>query len=353
MAGREQMPLRASVCVAADHCFLYAVYGFLLRSNRPIEALRCAGPDSSPANPDVSVYFGVVPDVPDEEVSGARPLYESEWRDWEGKPVLTVRQLDRGRYYHFRYRDGVQFLIDRTGRNVWATWPPEFTKQDAVIYLLGPILGFVLWLHGRAALHASAVEIDGRAVCFCGPASAGKSTTAAAFALRGYACLADDVVAFRDFEGRLCVEPAHSRLSLWPSSVRALYGCEDALPRFVSNWDKRYLDLSGPGQSFVNRPLPLGAIYLLAERTDRPSVPRIEGISGAEVLRGLLSQVYASYVLPPSGPALLDFLARLAREAPVRRVVPSSDPARLPALCSLILRDFGGEPKSQLTAAPE
>ena len=49
---------------------------------------------------------------------------------------------------------------------------------------LGPVFAFVLRLRGAVTFHASAVRI-GDAVAFLGPQGAGKSTTAAALALRG------------------------------------------------------------------------------------------------------------------------------------------------------------------------
>ena len=46
--------------------------------------------------------------------------------------------------------------------------------------------------------HASTVVIGGRAVAFCGPQGAGKSTTAVALAQQGYAVPAEDVAALDD-----------------------------------------------------------------------------------------------------------------------------------------------------------
>jgi dephospho-CoA kinase len=53
-------------------------------------------------------------------------------------------------------------------------------------------------LRGVVCLHASAVAIGDEAIALLGPAGSGKSTTAAAFAERGYSVLAEDVVTLDD-----------------------------------------------------------------------------------------------------------------------------------------------------------
>src|SRR5271156_6758875 len=79
---------------------------------------------------------------------------------------------------------------------------------------------------------------------------AGKSTTAAAFARRGFAILSDDVSALWDCRPPFLLQPAYPQLRLWPSSVRLLFGADDALPPLTPNWDKRGLDLSTPVHRF-------------------------------------------------------------------------------------------------------
>src|SRR5205085_1986600 len=113
----------------------------------------------------------------------------------------------------------------------------------------------------------SAVALGNRAVALLGPAGAGKSTTAAAFARRGYPLLSDDVVPIWVRDGLFVVPPAYPCLRLWPASVAALYGAADALPPLTPTWDKRCLDLTQGGCRFQQHPLPLAAIYVLGERT--------------------------------------------------------------------------------------
>ena len=148
-----------------------SAFGLRIWANRSIPGL---GPVADEVNgADVRVWLGIAPPVPADESGGTQDP------DPEAPP--EVRPVAGGRYFRFRYGDGTEFVIDRPGSRVWATWPEPWTVEDAATYLLGPILGFVLRLRGVVCLHASAVAVGDRAVVLLGPSGAGKSTTAAAF----------------------------------------------------------------------------------------------------------------------------------------------------------------------------
>ena len=237
------------------------------------------------------------------------------------------------------YCDGTEFFVNREGSQVWATWPDSLTLEDTATYLLGPVLGFVLRLRGVTCLHASAVAVGDRVIALMGPANAGKSTTAAAMARLGCPVLTDDIVALTEDAGIFGVQPGYPQLRLWPDSVALLYGAEDALPALTPTWDKRALDLNRNGYSFQCRPLPLAAIYVLDERSRNPE-PRIGGIHGRESLLTLLANTYVGYLLDAKMRGQqFESLGRLMASVPVRRVVPSADPAHLSRLCTRILDD--------------
>jgi hypothetical protein len=258
-----------------------------------------------------------------------------------GRPALRVWELADGSHFRLRYSDGTEFVVDRAGRDVWAHWADSSTLEDTVTYLLGPIFGFVLRLRGVTCLHASAIAIGDRAIAFVGPASAGKSTTAAVFSRLGYPVLADDIVALHEREETVYVQPAYPQLRLWPESVALLYGAADALPPLTPNWDKRFLDLNADGLRFEYRPLPLAAVYVLAARSTDAAAPLVERVRGQDALLTLVANSYANYLLDADMRGR-DFtaLGELVATVPVRRVVPSAEPARLPQLCRRILDDL-------------
>jgi hypothetical protein len=263
-------------------------------------------------------------------------LYRSSYLDEAGEPILTVcRTANEG--FHFAYRDGTWFHLSNTGSEVFAAWPDELTLEDAVPYLYGPIFGFILRLRGVVSLHGSGVVVEGRGVALIGPPGAGKSTTAAAFARAGFHVLTDDVFALIDGGDRFLVQPAYPGIRLWPESVQNLWGSPDALPQMTPTWEKRYLNLEHHGYGFDSHPVPVAAIYVIAERSGDSAAPTF-GV-GPSFL-DLLTNTYAGYVLSPEMRAHeFDVLTRLMSSVPVRTVIPHADPARLPALCDLIAQD--------------
>lgn len=314
---------------------LYSVFGLTLGADRPIPGLI---PQAAVARTATRIWLDAV-SVPPE----VRTLHEDVWyvggQGEGGSPGLRVWRLAGGVYFRLQYGDGTEFLVDGAGARIWASWLEPLTLEDTATYLLGPVLGFVLRLRGITCLHASAVAVGGRAIVLLGPAEAGKSTTAAALCRMGYPVLTDDVAALVDRDGTIHVEPAYPQLRLWPDSVAMLYGAADALPRLTPNWDKRALDLTHNGYRFQHQPLPLAAIYLLAERSTDAEV-RVEGLQGRERLLALLANTYVSYLLDSAMRAQeLAVLGRLASGVPVRRVVPPAQPNGLTPLCTRILED--------------
>jgi ABC-type dipeptide/oligopeptide/nickel transport system ATPase component len=202
-------------------------------------------------------------------------------------------------------------------------------------------MGFVLLLRGTHALHASAVSVDGHGIAIVGAAGYGKSTTAAAFAKLGYSVMAEDVAALGREHGKFVVHPAYPCIRLWPESVNALFGAPDALPPLTPNWDKRYLELEGDRYRFQSAPLPLGAIYLLSERQDDASSPRIEAIAPKAGMLELIANAYAPHMKDRAARAQeFELLRKVVAEVPLRRVIPSTRLTEVHRLCDVILEDF-------------
>jgi hypothetical protein len=242
--------------------------------------------------------------------------------------------------YQLSYSDGTRFVVDGAAAQIWGTYQPPLTAEDMATYFLGPVLGFVLRRRNTICLHASGVEIHGHAVCFCGDAGYGKSTTAAALALRGLPVLAEDVVALEETGGGFDAVPGYPRVCLWPESVRILLGREDALPKLTPVWEKRFLELDGRRAKFAAVKLPLGIVYLFAPRSDDHGAPRVEKISPREALLELVQNTYMNWVLDREQRAAeFDTLWRLVQKVVVRRITPHAKPEKLAALCDLILRD--------------
>jgi hypothetical protein len=255
-----------------------------------------------------------------------------------GDPAFTLSALGHEEFFGLAYSDGTRFVVDRTAQQIWGTSP--LTIEDLATYLLGPVMGFVLRRRGILSLHASAICIDGQAVVLCGESAFGKSTTAAALALRGIPVLCEDIAALTEQGDRLQVEAGYPRICLWPNAVQDLYGSANALPLLTPTWEKRYLPLDGGSAKFEPHRRPLGAIYLLASRVAENDAPRIEDLSTRESLLELVQNTYMNWVLDRAQRgAEFDLLSKLVTQVPVRRIVPHTDAGHIKTLCDPIITD--------------
>ena len=144
------------------------------------------------------------------------------------------------------------------------TWQCEGATQpeDAAIFVTGSGFGLLMHQHGRSILHASAVEVCGKAVLFCGPSGAGKSTLAAALAARGFGHVADDQCVLSGLsEGAALVHPDGRAHKLWEQAIDQLNLADRSGPAIRSEVRKFYVQ---PDRASIT-PLPLAAIYVLAE----------------------------------------------------------------------------------------
>ena len=317
----------------------YRIYGLNLTSDFPIPGLREKTEIS--ANPDVIVQLGPEP----EWVSNARRLpslmLQSIPASPETKdPAVLLTSLGDEKFFQLSYSDGTCFVMDSKVTRIWGKPGDGQSMEDLATYFLGPVMGFTLRRRGTTALHASALCIDGKAVVLTGEAGAGKSTTAAALALRGFPVLCEDIASMEEVDSGFSVEVGHPRVCLWPESVEMLMGSKDALPLLSPNWDKCYFPLDGEMGSLEMRKRPLGAIYMLAPREKSANAPRVESLSSREVLLELVQNTYMNWILD-RGQRAAEFalLSRLIAEVPVQRIVPHADPSRIGSLCELIAAD--------------
>ena len=321
--------------------FVFTAYGLSLHANVGIPGLFDQ-PARLPA--DVRIWLGETHPELDQLVETQQQWYLSPEVDDTGTPGLTIWKLADGGYFRLVYFDGTEFVFDESGTQIWVTWSDKGTLAYAASYLLGPILGLVLRLRGVTCLHSSCISIDGQAIAFVGPGRAGKSTTAAAFAGRGYPVIADDIIALAHVDGTFFAQSGCPRLRLWPTSVEALARIGSPLPHSLPpDWGHRryYLDLTQNGYEFERRVLPLAAIYLLSERSSDPSAPYVEAMTGGESLMGLIANTYGTKLLDASRRAdEFTQLKALVDGVPVRRVYAHEAPEHLGKLCDLILSDF-------------
>jgi hypothetical protein len=317
----------------------YKFFGLIFHSNLSLPGILVE--KNTAKKWDVTLHLGVSPDAAGRNMPIQEELtYVSSDTNEKGEPALQIWNVEHRAFVRMAYDDGIQFWLDRRHENIWASWPDHLVLENAVSYLMGPVLGVLLRLRGVTCLHASAVAIEDRGVAFVGSAGAGKSTMAAAFSKLGYAVLSDDVVALEEQDDAFYAVGGHPQLCLWPESVKMLYGSEEALPRFNPRWEKRRLGLGDQGTRFEDRALPLQVIYLMGDR--RPDLaPSLETLRSQAALLDLVANTYANKILDREMRAReFDVLGHLATAVPIRRVFPHSDPDRVRDLCRMIEADL-------------
>jgi hypothetical protein len=267
--------------------------------------------------------------------------YARRTSDDPGRSIVISVDRARDGHLRVRYVDGAEFVIDETASRIFGVSRGDLTLEDLVFYLQGPILGFVQRLRGAMCLHASAAVVNGAALAVVGHAGMGKSTSAAVFARRGLPVLTDDVLALRDNGTHFHVQPGLPRVLLWSESVAALWGDPEALPRIVATWEKRYLDLNQPGYHFAPEAVPLGAIYVLHDRSGDARETEITPIGGTHALVELVANTYANDLLDKRQRVQeLEVLGRVVNHVPIRKVRSPDDRRAVEHVCEAMIDDF-------------
>lgn len=157
---------------------------------------------------------------------------------------------------------GVARFLLSGGREILVEAAPSVPARDISIFIIGTVFGILLHQRGEIVLHASAVQVNGKAVLFCGSSGTGKSTLAAALAQRGFPLVADDLCALALAPGAPpMVQPDGHHLKLWAQAIEQLDLAERRGAPVRSTLQKFFV---APAAALAE-PLPLGAVYALRE----------------------------------------------------------------------------------------
>jgi hypothetical protein len=316
----------------ANALFYQRAYGITLASDEALPGLDI----TAPGDITTRVHVRCLPDWwADDLLSESTRIYPAE--DTPGA-ALVVRRIASRDAYDFQHADGTRFIVSASADDVWVDWPEPETLDGAAMYLLGPVMTWIVRLKGTTCLHASVIAIRKHAVLLIGGEGAGKSTTAGAMASLGLPILSDDMAPIEDGD-TLRVRAGYARLRLWPDSAHALFE-RHALIQLAPGWDKLGVNLHQDGFYFEPRTLPLGAVYVLAPRTTDSVAPYIEQLSARDARLSLVANSAAGPLLDTRMRAEeLALMGRIVRDVPVKRIVPHASHVRLPALCDQVLRD--------------
>lgn len=242
---------------------LYRVSGLAVASDLDLPGLNVL--KAGKATPDAFVRAGAVP----EGLNGAStsgPTWQLAGKDF----LLRIPGIAR-------------FLL-RDGREITYEAEPGSDAADIPVFILGTVFGILLHQRGQIVLHASAVQVAGRAILFCGPSGAGKSSLAAALSQRGYPLLTDDICAISiDAQGIATVHPDGRQLKLWTQAINRLDLGASRGERVRRQLEKFYVAPDGVHAEAV----PLGAVYALFDARPplTPGIERPNAVEAALLLR--------------------------------------------------------------------
>jgi hypothetical protein len=182
---------------------------------------------------------------------------------------------------------GVGRFLIREGREILYHLDFGVKAREAVIFLVGSAFGIALHQRRQFVLHASAVEVNGKAALFCGPSGAGKSTIAAALVKEGCSFVTDDIclMAF-DSSQRPYVLPDGRMLKLWEDALNALAMGECKGEAVRQGIRKFYVAAETDAV-----PVPAAVIYILRELR-APLTAGIERLGTADAVAQLNSLAY-------------------------------------------------------------
>jgi hypothetical protein len=241
----------------------YRAYDLTIRSDLDLPELETVD-----AEPDATITLGKVSPVP-------VPI------DAEGSGFWAT--TDEACYF---LEDVGGFLI-REGREVIVDPAPGAEPGRVRLSILGPVLGVLLHQRGHLVLHASSVEVNGRAVAFAAARGWGKSTLAANLHARGHGVLSDDVTAIALGADGPRVLAGFPQVKLWPDAAEALGCSSEAQPRFHPRLDKRGFRVS---RKSPQGSVPLDRVYVLS---DGPA-PGVEPLRPSEALVELIRHWYGA-----------------------------------------------------------
>lgn len=186
-----------------------------------------------------------------------------------GRRLYTATRQDHS--YVVRFPECGEFVIAEHLDRVSVRRDPGGEHVDLLPVLMsGTVAAIVHGLRGATLLHASAVEVDGRALAFIGRSGQGKSTIAGLLCAHGASLVTDDVLLVDQNDPAMCVGGANEvRLR------SAAADLADAHPEFTSRVTPDARTAIAPANT-VEGSLPLGAIVIPSPSREADEVTLVE-----------------------------------------------------------------------------
>ena len=307
----------------------YVAHGYTVESD--VALALPAGEGRTAARPDLVLARGAERAVPRQPAEGdvlalLETEHETHYAMTRGTSDMTMR-----------FGGCVEFVADHGLRHVRYHRDPTHDEGLVSVLASGTLLAVRLLIDGELVLHASAVDVGGRAVAFCGAPGMGKSTLATLLSQAGMPLVTDDVLRVTFPAGGATAWPGATESRLREGGAAIADSVDPAAVRTTADGRRA---VTPP--AVCDGPLPLAAVLvpLPTRGLDRPAVD-VLGRADA-----LLSLVRFPRVIgwqdPPTSSAQFQLLGELVQRVPVAHVrVPWGLP--FPSGLADTLRDVAGE----------
>ena len=303
---------------------IYRIHGLTLASEYELDALEL-DPLEGHVTPDYELRAGErrpCAGRPDERGDIIAELELGETSEW-------LLEREDGSWL-LRYDETADFEIDRGTGRIVAHPAPATVGGLVPILACGGVLAHLIFGDGRIILHASAVEIDGRAVAIVGSSGAGKSVTATHLCLAGARLLTDDVLAVHvGGDGKATpplVYPGTRSIRLHPVARPRFGGIDRVLEQRLTADDRLLVR-----PATVEEPVLELAMVVAIEYAYGAETIEAHRQTGADAALALLANPRtAAWCDPGRRRAQFSLATRLAAEIPVLHCALPNRPASEP-----------------------
>ena len=310
---------------------LYSYADIILFSSVHMADLPTAIADNEEQSPDIT--FQLI-HSPLSEPADSDWIYH--WYTPSGDISISLAQTDKG--FLLRFPSLADFAISEDGNNIDAWQVPETDAETLRHLLLDQVMPRVLAHRGSLVLHASALNMEGRAIAFVGDTGQGKSTLAASLHLAGYPLLTDDGLLVQVEEACLKALPCYPGLRLWPQSVTALFKELPPCEAKASYSEKNRVILTSDNEI---APLELAVLFVLEEpdSSNGEDTVKVVPLSQREACMALICNSFKLDVTNHNqAKKLFAAASAVAKQLPVFSLSYPRDFSCLPAVHEVILQ---------------
>jgi hypothetical protein len=241
---------------------------------------------------------------------------------------------------YLRWENLFEFLVSGDGRQILARRLDQSNEESFQTYVLNQVLAFSLVRQGVEPLHATVIEVSGRALAILGDCGYGKSTLGAAFLAAGYRMVTDDLLVLRESQGGLFAYPGPARIKLLPEAAELLPAEQTAGVPMNPLTNKRIIPL---GTKLACRePVPLKGIYVLVRPAATSTLKRvvIRRVPPAKAFVHLLAHAFNKRLNGPTR-ARQQFAqaVKVASLIPIKTLTYPASLSELPRVVQRIIAD--------------